>query len=129
MAEEKEVPAEKPKDTLVFNLTGKVEYQLELAPDQFKYRSQVSSENNLANILAIRELTASIVARQKLPTLPKAEKLDKHEMTALKNANWLMSMYAERLAALLYDQAVQKQLQPDKPNIEIAQPTAGLRKV
>ena len=117
---------EEPK---IYNLKGAVNYELELHENQFLYRSQVSSENNLANLLSIRELYASMIKGQKNPALKKEQKISKQEMEMIHAAHRVTSMHAERLAAVLYKQAVEKDLQPEKPKIDIVQPTANLRKV
>ncbi len=125
-AAKEETPKEEPK---IYNLKGAVNYELELHENQFAYRSQVSTENNLANLLAIRELYGSMIKHQESPAVQKPDKISKEEMFLIKSAYRVTALHAERLAAVLYKQALEKNLEPDKPKIEIVQPTAGLRKV
>jgi len=112
-----------------FVLEGAMKFELEIGEKYFKYRSQVSNENNLANLISVRELTAHMIKRQKSPALPKSEKVSKKELEMIITTNRLTSMYAERLAAAIYKTAKEKNLQPDKPKIEVVQPIANLKKV
>ena len=120
---------EEPKEPRIYHMKGSFGYEIEIEEDQFRYRGQVSSENNLANLIAIRELYSSIIKAQKSPILKKENKISKQEMEMIHTAHRITAMHAERLAASLFKMAIEKDLQPDKPKIEVVQPLSNLRSV
>jgi hypothetical protein len=122
MSEEKE--AETAKE---FDLQGVIQYQLLLNPKRFSYRSQVSSENNLASIMYVDKMLEHIIKSQKNPLLKKVDKIDKQEFEYVLKAKRLMEIYSERLAEALYDIHEKKGSQPTIPKIEIAQSMSNLR--
>jgi len=121
MSEEKEPKA--------FIMQGNIKYEIELRESDFAYRGQISSENNLANLLAIRELSKGIIDRQANPALPAKEKLSKKEVELIKATHRWTAIASERVASILFSKAVEKNLTPDAPKIEIAPAMANLKKV
>ena len=119
--------SEEKQESKIFHLKGKMEYELEIEEHQFRYRGQVSNENNLAHLIAIRELTADFIKRQKNPALEKKQKISKKELEMVIATNRWTSMTSERLASSIYTKAVEKNLTPDLPKIDIVQPMANLK--
>jgi len=110
----------------VFYLKGKMDYEFEIAENQFTYRGQISTENNLVHLIAIRELTENLIKRQKHSDLSKKEKMPKDELMILKSTHRWTKLTSARLAAIIYKNAIDKEL---APKIEVVPAMPNLKKV
>jgi len=119
--------SEEKKELPSFQLTGKMDYELELHPNEFLMRYQVCHENNLANAIYLRDITSDLIKRDSRPDVLKKDKQSKEYMNMVKQTNRLMALWAEELAGFVYGESIKQGA--DKPKIEISQPLANLKVV
>lgn len=81
-----------------FALAGIINYEFDLRPNDFSFRSEVSIENNLANMLAVKNIVDAMI----LKTKKSKERIQKTELEYLKKTSILMGKLSKDIAGHLY---------------------------
>ena len=81
-----------------FALAGIINYEFDLRPNDFSFRSEVSIENNLANMLAVKNIVDALILKDK----KSKNKVQKTELEYLKKTSILMGKLSKDIAWHLY---------------------------
>ena len=108
----KPITTEKVEDP-TFTLQGNVKYELELGPERFAYRGQISNENNMQSVMAVKQFMEYIIVEQSKPTTQKKDKLHPERLKDIKTTKKILEHYAELIATALYEIQLEKHNAPD----------------
>lgn len=83
-----------------FALAGTINYEFDLRPNDFSFRSEVSIENNLATMLAVKNIVDAMILKNK----KSKDRIQKTELEYMKKTSILMGKLSKDIAGHLYQQ-------------------------
>ncbi len=107
---------EQPKEELAFTKAGVIKYELELQPNQFSYRSQISNDNNLCATMMTLQFIQFLIQEKSKPVLKKEDKPSPKEIQDLKTTERTLQRYSEQIASALYNLQLEE---VNKPKLKI----------
>lgn len=130
---------EEKKEAPIFDMEGKIHYNIRLEENRFYHQGQLSNENNLYVLLASADLFDKMAFKN--DELQKKAKINKDlkknllspkEAKDLKSALRTLKHYAEQLAGGIYEKNVEDNVSPEikvvKPKIEVVKSMEGIKK-